>query len=127
MQAVIYKQLSSWYITTDAFIDLLDECEDVNWHPVGENPLIVTQYVYNNPYRIDALIRHGVDVNLVDNYYGLPAYWHTVCPECLKLMIDAGADVNFKNSAGSSLLGRNADIYSKNGYRELVQPMLDAK
>ena len=72
---------------------------------------------------VEALIADGAKVNVKD-YDGTPL--HTAawcgCTEIVKMLIDAGADVNAKNSYGNTPL----DLAVRYGHADVVNLLIDA-
>lgn len=125
---------------------LIERGADVNsvchwgWTPLRH--LIMDGEIFGNPETVlrlaKLLIKHGADVNWVDDYDENPLLYHAVkfCPsmECIELLIESGANVNWYNEHGSTLLhiaaaegkvecadllvrhGANPDAVDKMGY-----------
>ena len=71
---------------------------------------------------VDAIIRHGADVNKFDQAGLTPLHWATVRGNrvCLRHIIEAGADLSAKSNDGKTPLTMAHELKSIGAYRRAL-------
>ena len=94
---------------------------DINWANLNGDTFLIIASRYNKYNATHTLLDLGCDVNYRGHDYSTPIFF-TSCPKLVKLLIDAGADVNAINFWFETPLLQAAFV----GNIEIVKVLIDA-
>lgn len=113
---------------TEAFIMLIEEGADTNFMCVGDTPLHCAVH-YNRPYYVKLLLENKANIDAVIKWCyhkentALQDAAEYGFEECVRLLLDYGADIDIKNKDNLSAY----DLAIKHGHENIANIILSHK